>query len=93
MRILYITDYLPYPLISGDRIRVYNLVRRISRQHEVSLVGFLQTPDDAEGILHLREHCSRVEAPNLPRLPKPSRFLGMLRFGMAGIDSETARVA
>ena len=84
MRILIITDYLPYPLISGDRIRVYNLIRRIARQHQVSLVGFLQTPDEADGVSHLREFCYRVETTNLRRHHKLARLPGLLRYALAG---------
>jgi sugar transferase (PEP-CTERM/EpsH1 system associated) len=85
MRILFITDYLPYPLISGDRIRNYNLIRRIARQHQVSLVGFLQTPDEAGGVSHLQEFCHRVEVVNLRRRRKLARVPGLLRYVLAGI--------
>lgn len=53
MRILIISDYVPYPLIGGDRIRIYNLLRRVASRDEVSLASFLETPDDAEGVPHL----------------------------------------
>ena len=85
MRILFITDYLPYPLIAGDRIRVYNLVQRIARQHQVSLVGFLQTPDEANGVPHMQEFCYRVETANLRRRHKLARLPGLLRYVLAGI--------
>jgi sugar transferase (PEP-CTERM/EpsH1 system associated) len=85
MRILFITDYLPYPLISGDRIRVYNLIRRIARQHQVSLVGFLQTPDEIVGVSHMQEFCYRVETVNLRRRHKLARVPGLLRYVLAGI--------
>jgi len=60
MRILYITDYLPYPLIAGDRIRVYNLIRRVARHHQVSLVALLGTRDDETSLHHLGEFCDSV---------------------------------
>jgi sugar transferase (PEP-CTERM/EpsH1 system associated) len=85
MRILFITDYLPYPLISGDRIRNYNLIRHIARQHQVSLVGFLQTPDEAGGVSHMQEFCCRVEAVDLRRRHRLARVPGLLRYVLAGI--------
>jgi sugar transferase (PEP-CTERM/EpsH1 system associated) len=85
MRILFITDYLPYPLISGDRIRNYNLIRHIARQHQVSLVGFLQTPDEAGGVSHMQEFCHRVEVVDLRRRRKLARVPGLLRYVLAGI--------
>jgi len=85
MRILFITDYLPYPLISGDRIRVYNLIRRIARRHQVSLVGFLQAPDEADGVSHMQEFCCRVEAVDLRRRHRLARVPRLLQYVLAGI--------
>lgn len=85
MRILFITDYLPYPVITGDRIRVYNLIRRIAKQHQVSLAGFLMTPEEADGVSHLQEFCYRVETINLPRCHKLARMPSLLRYFLAGI--------
>lgn len=84
MKILIIADYLPYPLIGGDRIRIYNLLRRLADQHEVSLVSFLEKPDDAEGISHLRQFCARVETVNLPRLSPLRHIPGLIRYGLEG---------
>jgi polysaccharide biosynthesis protein PslH len=84
MRILIISDYLPYPLIGGDRIRIYNLLRRIASRHEVSLVAFLETPEDAEGVSHFRQFCARVETASLRRRYPLSHLPGLLRYALAG---------
>jgi sugar transferase (PEP-CTERM/EpsH1 system associated) len=84
MRILIITDYLPYPLFSGDVIRVYNLVRRIARQHQVWLAAPLHAPDEADGLSHLREFCCGVETINLRRRPRLMRLPRLLRYTLAG---------
>lgn len=88
MRILFINDYLPYPLISGDRIRVYNLVRRMARQHAVTFMSFIQSPGDVEGLPLLEEVCERVEAIPLPRRPRLARVPRMTRFMLAGIPPD-----
>ena len=85
MRILFITDYLPYPPITGDLIRNYNLIRRVARQHQVWLAGFLPTPDEAEGVSYLQAFCHGVEAVSLPRRHKLARLPGLLRYISAGI--------
>ncbi len=64
MRILLITDYLPYPPISGDTIRVYNLIKRISQQHEIYLLALFETSALAEDISHLLKFCRQVEVVN-----------------------------
>ena len=61
MRILVITDYLPFPPIAGDTIRVYNIIRRISQDNELSLLALFGTTDTADSILHLQEFCKYVE--------------------------------
>jgi sugar transferase (PEP-CTERM/EpsH1 system associated) len=88
MRILIIADYLPYPLIGGDRIRIYNLLRRVASRHEVSLAAFLEKPEDAEGVPHLKQICARVEAASFQRRSRLAKLSGMLRFALAGKPME-----
>lgn len=61
MRILIITDSLPYPPNSGDKIRTYNLLRRISDHHEVWLACLLDGADYHLSLAHLEEFCRGVE--------------------------------
>ena len=84
MRVLVISDYLPYPLISGDRIRVYNLVRRMAEKHEVAFVAPVRTPEDQEAIAQLKGFCFRVETAPLTRQHALAHVPGLLRFGLRG---------
>ena len=85
MRILIITDYLPYPLIAGDLIRTYNLLRRVAQHHQVSVAGFFVLPDEADYVLaHFREFCYKVEAIKLPHPPKWQRLPGIIRYALTG---------
>ena len=88
MRILFITDYLPYPLVAGDRIRTFSLVSQVARTHEVTLVGFLQRPEDLEGISYLSKFCSEVYGIPLTRRHPIAHVPGLLRYGLAGIPLE-----
>jgi polysaccharide biosynthesis protein PslH len=88
MRILIISDYIPYPLIGGDRIRIYNLLRRTASRHEVSLAAFLEVPEDGEGAAHLRKFCARVETAGLQRRSRWARLPGLLRYALAGKPPE-----
>jgi sugar transferase (PEP-CTERM/EpsH1 system associated) len=83
MRILFITDYPPYPPVSGDRIRVYNLIRRIARQHAIWLATPIIAPDEPFDMAHLQEFCCGVETAELRR-HKFARLPGMLRYALAG---------
>lgn len=88
MRILVIADYLPYPLIGGDRIRIYNLLRRVASRHEVSLAAFLEKPEDAECVPHLQQICAKVVTANFPRRSRLARLPGLLRFALASKPME-----
>jgi hypothetical protein len=84
MRILFISDYIPWPLYSGDRIRVYNLVRCLARRHQVTLVGFHPDSGGLEGVDRLRAFCRRVEALPLERRSKARRIPRVARCVAAG---------
>ncbi len=88
MRILYVTDCLPYPLISGDRIRVYNLIRRVARYHEVSLAAPAGIAVDIEAVEHLHEFCSRVETGIKRPRHRLKHLPGILRYLIAGMPLE-----
>ena len=84
MRVLIITNVIPYPPISGGALRVYNLLRRIAKRHDVWLATHLHTPDEAEGIPHLREFCQEVVTGLLNRKHPIAHLPGLLRYALAG---------
>lgn len=46
MRILFVTPSPPHPPIWGFNIRVYNLIKELSRRHEVSLLCYAEPGED-----------------------------------------------
>jgi len=68
MKILIIDEFVPYPPNDGGKLRVYNLIRQISRDHEVSLVSLYRaSAGDQHGVDHLRNFCTRIELVNRPK--------------------------
>lgn len=56
-----VSSYLPYPLINGGNIRLYNLLKHLSKNHEITLVcekRNFQTESDVEEV---RKFCKKVE--------------------------------
>ena len=88
VRILMISSYLPYPPTSGGRIRIYNLLRRVASQHEVSLASLLESPEDIDGVPHLRQLCARVETASIDRRSRLAKAPGLLRYGLEGKPPE-----
>jgi polysaccharide biosynthesis protein PslH len=88
MRILTISDTVPYPPTSGGRIRTYNLLRRIAEKEEVWLAALLQTPEDADSISHLETFCNGVEAVPVQRQSPVAHLPGLLRYALKGYPLE-----
>ena len=42
MKILFVSAILPYPLFSGGQVRIYNLLKRLSKKHEITLCAFIR---------------------------------------------------
>ncbi len=61
MRIFMLTPYLPYPLVSGGQVRTYNLLKHLSRKHEVTLFALIKDESEREHIEHLKKYCHKVE--------------------------------
>lgn len=80
MRILIITDSLPYPLLSGDRIRMYHLIRRLERKHEVFLATLLEPDDQLTDIEHMRRYCKEIITARLRPRGALQHLPGLLRY-------------
>jgi hypothetical protein len=59
-RILFLSELLPYPLVSGARIRAYYVLRHLAQRHEVSLLSFVRRDDRPEDIAHLEQFVEKV---------------------------------
>lgn len=84
MRILSITDGLPYPAVSGGQLRVYNLLRRVAQRHEVWLASLTGEADDSAIIAHLRQFCRGVVTADVRRLHPAGHLPRLLGYGMTG---------
>lgn len=61
MKILMLTPYLPYPIWSGGQIRTYNLLKNLSRKHEITLYSFIRQEKEREYIPRLKKYCVDVK--------------------------------
>ena len=60
MRILFLTQIVPYPPTAGPKIKTWHVLRQLaSRGHEVILASFLR-PEEEEFLPSLHEVCSQV---------------------------------
>lgn len=48
MKLLFISNWYPYPANNGSKLRVYNLLQGLATRHEVTLVSFTHENDRAD---------------------------------------------
>jgi len=60
MKILFLTYDLPYPLISGGKVRAYHLLKNLSKKHQITLFSFYRTEEQRKYLSHLKKYCSRI---------------------------------
>lgn len=69
MRILYLSQVLPYPPDAGPKVRSYHVLQYLAGRHEITLVAFSRPADRREYIEHLRSLCRSVHTLPMPRSP------------------------
>lgn len=80
MKILFLSSWFPYPPDNGSRIRALNLIRELSRQHELTLLAFSRNGEVSEERLQaMRDDCSAVRAVPLPPF-RPTSFRSIVGF-------------
>ncbi len=76
MRVLLLTQVLPYPPDSGPKVKTYYVLKYLAEHHDVTLVSFVRESDKPEYIQHLESLCERVVTVPINRSPiRDLRFL------------------
>ena len=45
-RLLVLTPRFPYPVVGGDRLRIYQLCKALSQQYQLTLLSFCDTKEE-----------------------------------------------
>ncbi len=56
-----LTPYLPYPLVSGGQIRTYNLLKHLSKHHEITLFSLIKDESEREHLNELHKYCKNIQ--------------------------------
>ena len=59
MKVLLLTQVLPYPPDSGPKIKTWNVLKYLAQHHEVTLVSFVRGDQSADAI-QLKNYCRAV---------------------------------
>jgi len=81
MKILMLTPYLPYPPSSGGQIRSYNLIKQLSKKHDITLYSLIKHPNERQYVAQLEKYCEQVKI--FERAKKPWTVVNILRTGFS----------
>jgi glycosyltransferase involved in cell wall biosynthesis len=56
-----LTPYLPYPLLSGGQIRTYNLLKKMSSKHQITLFALIKDREEEKYVSELEKYCYKVK--------------------------------
>jgi polysaccharide biosynthesis protein PslH len=60
MNILLVSSYLPFPLFSGGHIRLYNLIKELSKKHKITLICEKRAHQGSKEVKELEKFCKKV---------------------------------
>jgi polysaccharide biosynthesis protein PslH len=67
VKFLFIANRFPYPPYRGDKLKIWNLARRLSKHHELHLATFLEHTEDLKHLDALSPYFTRIHTVALPR--------------------------
>jgi glycosyltransferase involved in cell wall biosynthesis len=81
MKILMLTPYLPFPLMSGGQTRSYNLIKNLSKKHDITLFSLIKDDEEKKYIPELKKYCKKVFVFNRSKTPWTLRNILLTGFG------------
>ncbi len=78
MKILFVCHRFPYPPARGGKIRPFNVIRHLGREHEVTVASVARSPEEARAGAGLAAYCRRVLVETLSPGPTIARMLARL---------------
>lgn len=82
MKILMLTPYLPFPLLTGGQTRSYNLIKRLSSLgHEITLFSLVKSDSERQYVGELEKFCKEVRV--FGRSEKPWTVQNILKTGFS----------
>lgn len=77
MKILMLTPYLPYPLLSGGQIRTYNLLKKLGQKHQITLFALIKNEEEKQYVQELEKYCHKVKV--FKRSERPFTFSNIIK--------------
>ena len=81
MKILMLTPYLPFPDSSGGQIRSYNLIKDLSKKHDITLFSLIKDDSEKKYVSELEKYCKKVRVFKRSKSPWTLRNILLTGFG------------
>ncbi|KKR41329.1 MAG: Glycosyl transferase group 1 [Microgenomates group bacterium GW2011_GWC1_41_20] len=76
-----LTPYLPFPDSSGGQIRSYNLIKGLSKKHEITLFSLIKDDSERRFVPELEKYCTKVKVFRRSKSPWTLRNIFLTGFG------------
>ena len=60
MKVLVITSRVPFPLEKGDKLRIFNQIKHLNKEHEVIVCAIDTDGSTDASIQEVQKHCSQL---------------------------------
>jgi sugar transferase (PEP-CTERM/EpsH1 system associated) len=67
MKLLFIANRFPYPPFRGDKLKIFNLAKQLSKSHTLHLITFVENQSDYQYVEHLKPYFEKIELIDLPK--------------------------
>lgn len=67
LNILFVANRIPYPPFRGDKLKIFNLTRRLAKRHTLFLATFYESRSELEYVKELRPYFEHIELVYLPK--------------------------
>lgn len=92
MKILFITNLIPYPIDSGGKIKTYNTLKILSKNNDIDLMCFYENNGELKGKKHLYKLCKDIYCVKKP-ITTRKNIKYMLLMAIRNIFNEMPLVA
>lgn len=86
MNILFVANRFPYPPYRGDKLKIFNLAKRLAADNNLFLITFIQDKKDYEYVGELEKIFKKIELVYLPK------YLSVLKCGMKMLSSKPFQI-
>jgi len=67
MKILIVTSRVPYPLEKGDKLRIFNQIKHLNKEHEVIVCAIDTEGSSLSSIEEVKKHCHQLHVLTIPK--------------------------